>query len=140
MKDLGEFLRLAEIENNGEMGVGIAFMGGQGTPATPDEGTSNITDVTKSPGGPSIVPKATESRGTRGPGGPQDNTTNNNPNFKQNPNSAGGHGKITTQDIPVSNQGQEILPALNSWYTSSVHHHFGINDDYEDTDDSSYDL
>ena len=26
--------RFAEIENNGEMGVGIAFMGGQGTPAT----------------------------------------------------------------------------------------------------------
>ena len=120
-------LRFSEIENNGEMGVGIGFMGGPGTPATPDEGTSNITDVTKSPGGPSIVPNPVAPRGDRGQGGPQMNTVENNTSFQQNPNTPKGHGKVTTESIPVSNQGQEILPALNSWYTSSVH--FGITED-----------
>jgi len=123
-------LRFSEIENNGEMGVGIGFMGGPGTPATPDEGTSNITDVTKSPGGPSVVPNPVEPRGTRGWGGPQMNTVENNSHFQENPNSAKGHGKLTTESIPVSNQGQAILPALNSWYTSSVH--FGLNDGFYD--------
>ena len=118
-------LRFSEIENNGEMGVGIGFMGGPGTPATPDEGTSNITDVTKSPGGPSIVPNPVAPRGDRGQGGPQMNTVVNNTQI--NPNTSQGHGKVTTESIPVSNQGQAILPALNSWYTSSVH--FGIAED-----------
>jgi len=39
--------KLAEIENNGEEGAGIEFMGGPGTPATPEDGNSNISDVTK---------------------------------------------------------------------------------------------
>jgi len=129
MKDLGEFLRLAEIENNGEMGVGIAFMGGAGTPATPDEGASNITDVTKSPGGPDTSVREYSTK-------PKDPTAKG---AEQHPNTAQGHGKITTEDIPVSNQGREIIPATNSWFTSSVHY-FGINDDYEDTVTDDYDL
>jgi len=130
MKDLGEFLKLAEIENNGEMGVGISFMGGPGTPATPDEGASNITDVTKGPGGPNT---SVRDYGYKAP----DTTAKG---AEQNPNTDQGHGKNTTQSIPMSQQGQQIIPTLNSWYTSSVHHYFGINDDYEDTVTDDYDL
>lgn len=87
-----EFIKkLAEIENNGEMGVGIAFMGGPGTPATPDESISNITDVTKPPVGD-------------GGGGGRGRGTH-----------------ITVNDIGMAGQGARIIPNTVSWYTSSVH-------------------
>ena len=106
--------RFAEIENNGEMGVGIAFMGGPGTPATPDDSVSNITDVTKPPTGPDA--------GGGGAGGLE-------------------RGTKTVNDIGMAGQGARILPALNSWYTSSVH--FGFSDSQafeEDIDDNDYNL
>jgi len=40
-------MKFAEIEDNAAEGAGIEFLGGAGTPATAQDGNSNMTEVTK---------------------------------------------------------------------------------------------